>query len=83
MDEKGMQRGGKGQIKRNKYLVPHAQQTNYKLHSSDLQLITIIECVCADGSAIQPTFIFAGKDFTYNMFEGVDPNVCVVMKSEP
>ncbi|KAJ2965757.1 hypothetical protein NUW54_g14012 [Trametes sanguinea] len=77
MDEKGMQRGGKGQIKHNKYLVPRGQRTNYKLHSSDLQLITIIECVCADGSAIQPTFIFGGKDFNSDMFEGIHPDVCV------
>ncbi|CDO76906.1 hypothetical protein BN946_scf184594.g13 [Trametes cinnabarina] len=77
MDEKGMQRGGKGQIKHNKYLVPRSQQTSYKLRSSDLQLMTIIECVCANGSAIQPTFIFAGKGFTHDMFEGVDPDVCI------
>ncbi|KAI8985731.1 hypothetical protein BD414DRAFT_399158, partial [Trametes punicea] len=56
--------------------VPHSQQTNYKLYSSNLQLITIIECMCTNGSAIQPTFIFTGKKFTYNMFEGVDPDVC-------
>ncbi|CDO71859.1 hypothetical protein BN946_scf184940.g6 [Trametes cinnabarina] len=79
MDEKGMQRGGRGKIKRIKYLVPRGRRANYKLRSSNLELITIIECVCADGSSIQPGFIFAGKEFSRDLFHDIDPRVCIAL----
>ncbi|CDO74026.1 hypothetical protein BN946_scf185043.g76 [Trametes cinnabarina] len=79
MDEKGMQRGGKGKIKRIKYFVPRHRRVNYKLRSSNLELITIIECICADGSSIQPGFIFAGKEFSRDIFRDIDPRVCIAL----
>ncbi|KAI0349191.1 hypothetical protein OH77DRAFT_1415443, partial [Trametes cingulata] len=75
VDEKGMQRGGKGGIKCIKYFVPRGRRANYKLRSSNLELVTIIECVCADGSSIQPGFIFAGKEFQRDLFHDIDPRV--------
>ncbi|KAG2740592.1 hypothetical protein P692DRAFT_201669507, partial [Suillus brevipes Sb2] len=32
----------------------------YKFKSDNLELVTIIECVCADGTALQPAFVFSG-----------------------
>ena len=51
-----------------KFFVPHAHQPHYKLHSGNLQLTTIIECICADGTALPPGFIFPGKQFHKGWF---------------
>ncbi|KAJ3008482.1 hypothetical protein NUW54_g3140 [Trametes sanguinea] len=78
MDEKVIQRGGKGNIKRIKYLVPRERHANYKLRSSNFELITIIECICADGTSIQPGFIFAGKEFSRDLFPDIDPRQAAI-----
>jgi hypothetical protein len=61
MDEKGCQRGGGRKNSGQKYLIPSSQQPAYKLRSGNLELITIIECILADGSSLQPGFVFPGK----------------------
>jgi hypothetical protein len=51
--------------------------------SSDrnLELVTIIECVCADGTNLFPAFVFTGKEFAQEWFE-VDCNIgCVEVLS--
>ncbi|KAF8063552.1 hypothetical protein FPV67DRAFT_1357517, partial [Lyophyllum atratum] len=47
MDEKGCQRGGSRKATLRKYFVPRSCHPRYRKSSSNLQLVTIIECVCA------------------------------------
>lgn len=75
MDEKGIQRGGGRRLQNIKYFVPRGQRTNYKLRSANLELVTIIECVSADGGNILPGFVFAGKEFLRDWFRDVDPRI--------
>ncbi|KIK74460.1 hypothetical protein PAXRUDRAFT_175655 [Paxillus rubicundulus Ve08.2h10] len=49
MDEKGCQHGGGCGQSRLKYLLSHKRHTHHKLRSSNLELVTIVECVCANG----------------------------------
>ena len=74
MDEKGCQRGGGRRMQAIKYFVPRDRRPQYKLRSANLELITIIECVCADGSDVKPGFIFPGKEFHPEWFE-VDDDI--------
>ena len=52
-----------------KYFVPCARRPKYKQHSANLELVTIIECICADGTTLKPGFVFQGKEFTPEHFE--------------
>ena len=74
MDEKGCQRGGGRKGSGQKYLVPCRWRPKYLSRSSNLELITIIECVCADGTALLPGFVFSGKEFCPEWFT-VDPKI--------
>jgi len=69
MDEKGCQRGGGRKSSPEKYFVPHGRFTKYKTQSSNLELVTIIECVSADGSNIAPGFVFSGKSYHKKWFK--------------
>jgi hypothetical protein len=61
MDEKGIQMGGGRKGTRTKYFYAKDDSMQYKLQSDDLQLVTVIEVVCADGTAdIGPGFVFPG-----------------------
>ncbi|KAJ2987774.1 hypothetical protein NUW54_g9326 [Trametes sanguinea] len=79
MDEKGIQVGGHGRIRKIKYFVRRGRRTNYKIRSSSLELVTVVECVCADGSTIQPGIIFSGERLSTDIFmnASVDPHVCI------
>jgi hypothetical protein len=68
MDEKGCQRGGGRHLRAIKYFIPPSWHPHYKLRSANLELVTIIECVCADGMSIDPGFIFAGEKFHLEWF---------------
>ncbi|KAG2071079.1 hypothetical protein BDR04DRAFT_963147, partial [Suillus decipiens] len=46
----------------------------YKFKSDNLELVTIIECVCADGTNIQPAFVFSGKEHSPSWWM-VDPAI--------
>ncbi|KZT63246.1 DDE-domain-containing protein, partial [Daedalea quercina L-15889] len=58
MDEKGVQLGIMDDIK---VLVDCDQRDVYNIKNSNCELITIIECICADGTVICPCVIFKGK----------------------
>lgn len=73
MDEKGIQRGGMKEHQY-RYIVPKTRRPTYKLRSASLELVTVIECVCADGTSLKPTFVFPGKEFHKEWFE-VDPEI--------
>lgn len=74
MDEKGCQRGGGRKQSGRKYFVPRSCRPRYRQHSANLELITIIECVCADGTYFLPGFVFSGKEFSPEWFT-VDPKI--------
>jgi hypothetical protein len=62
MDEKGVQLGIGG---RYTAIIDRDQATVYSIEQGTRDLITVIECVCADGSAIHPVVIFEGKRMNY------------------
>jgi hypothetical protein len=69
MDEKGCQRGGGRRMQAIKYFIPRNRRPQYKLRSANLELVTIIECICADGESLKPGFIFPGKEFHPEWFQ--------------
>lgn len=74
MDEKGCQRGGGRKSSSRKYFVPRNRRPKYRKRSANLELVTIIECVCADGTPLLPGFVFSGKEFCPEWFD-VDPEI--------
>jgi DDE superfamily endonuclease/Tc5 transposase DNA-binding domain len=74
MDEKGCQRGGGRKTSAQKYFVPQNRRPRYRLRSGNLELVTIIECVSADGTALLPGFVFSGKEFCPEWFS-VQPDI--------
>ena len=71
MDEKGAQMGGGRKSTGIKYFHSRHARTRYKKRSDDLELVTIIECVSADGEALDPSFIFNGKNFDMDWFSAL------------
>jgi hypothetical protein len=62
MDEKGIQLGGGRKGTGLKFFFAKSDMSQYKLKSDDLQLVTVIKVVCADGtSTIKPGFVFPGS----------------------
>ncbi|KAH9018843.1 DDE superfamily endonuclease-domain-containing protein [Lactarius pseudohatsudake] len=61
MDEKGIQLGGGRKFDNTKFLYSREQRNRVKLQNPNLELVTTIECVGADGSILKPGFIFCGK----------------------
>lgn len=62
MDEKGLQIGGGRSTSRRKHIFGLLQKAQYKLKHDCLELMTIIECICADGFAMKPTFVHQPGD---------------------
>ena len=62
MDEKGVQLGGGRKGDNTKYLYARSSKVRIKIQSASLELVTVIECVCADGSNLRPGIVFSGKD---------------------
>lgn len=58
MDEKGVQLGVGG---RKGVLVDAAQKTAYHIEDGNREMVTCIECVCADGTALQTMHIYKGQ----------------------
>ena len=58
MDEKGCQQGVGGKVH---VLVDRDQKYVQQIEDRNRELITAIECICADGSAIQPSVVFKGN----------------------
>lgn len=58
MDEKGLQLGIGS---RARVLVDRNQKSVQKVEDGNKELVTVIECICADGTALKPLFIMKGK----------------------
>ena len=78
MDEKGVQRGGGRKVQARKYLIPRNKRQAYKMRSSNLELVTIVECVAADGGFLSPGIIFEGKQQYEHAWFEVDPRISSV-----
>lgn len=72
MDEKGCQMGGGRTRSNKKAFFAHDDQARYQLRSDELELVTILECVSADGTSIAPGFIFAGGSYDLDWFKHGD-----------
>lgn len=58
MDEKGIQLGGGRKNSQRKYLFAKTDSEKYRAKSGDLELVTIVEATCADGTdAVPPSFV--------------------------
>jgi hypothetical protein len=79
MDEKGVQRGGGRKAQAQKYFVPRSKRPKYKLRSANLELVTIVECVAADGGFLSPGIIFEGKQQYEGAWFDVDPKISYVV----
>lgn len=61
MDEKGVQLGGGRKNDGRKYIISRRRRRQVRTASDNLELVTVIECVSANGKCIDPGFIFKGK----------------------
>ncbi|THV01776.1 DDE-domain-containing protein, partial [Dendrothele bispora CBS 962.96] len=66
MDEKGVQLGGGQKNRGEKYILSRRgrakkKTTHYRASSSNLELVTVIECVGATGNFMKPGFVFNGQ----------------------
>ncbi|KAE9407650.1 hypothetical protein BT96DRAFT_809152, partial [Gymnopus androsaceus JB14] len=75
-DEVGTQRGGgRNNALQELFFWSEEDRSRYKLKSDELELVTILECVCADGTApVKPCFVFPGKLFAKDWMT-VDPEI--------
>ncbi|KAJ7784964.1 hypothetical protein DFH07DRAFT_726515 [Mycena maculata] len=55
---KGIQLGIGDKIK---LLIDRDQKVAHKIESANRDLVTIIECICADGTALHPSVVFQGQ----------------------
>ena len=79
MDEKGCQRGGGWRAQLRKYFMSATRRPQYQVQSDNLELITIIECVSADGLNLQPGFIFPGVNPIRDWFhDDIDDSILYV-----
>jgi hypothetical protein len=60
MDEQGIQFGGSRNRSGKRYFFGSGSGTRYRLRSDNLELVTVIDTVCADGSKLEPAFVFQG-----------------------
>ena len=60
MDEKGIQLGGGQKSDGWKFFFSCDDCQRYQIKGGSLELVTVIECVCADGTDLLPGFIFSG-----------------------
>lgn len=75
-DEKGNQLGGGRQHTGKRFFIPRWMRTKYKVRDDNKETVTVIECCSADGTMLQPGFIFrggkkaeAGGTYEYEWFD--------------
>jgi hypothetical protein len=61
MDEKGIQFGGGRKNWGVKYILSRHTRSRYRTADSNLELVTVIECVSAAGERLPPGFMLQGK----------------------
>ena len=73
MDEKSIQLGGGQKCDRTKYFYSPLQKACVCITDANLELVTVIECTCADGSSLKLGFVFSGTEFCPEWFK--EPNI--------
>jgi hypothetical protein len=68
-DEKGIQLGGGRKSSGTKYLFSRKQVHKMRLKSDSLELVTLMECVSANGEFMRPGFIYAGNAHCREWYE--------------
>ncbi|KIK45040.1 hypothetical protein CY34DRAFT_802009 [Suillus luteus UH-Slu-Lm8-n1] len=72
MDEKGNQMGGGRKGDGTKYIFWIEDKDRYRMHSDNLELVTILECVNAAGTAMPPFFVLSdGPVADHGDIEGI------------
>lgn len=61
MDEKGCQLGGGRKQRRRKHIFSKSSKARYRIRDGNLELVTVVECVSANGFALKPYVIFKGQ----------------------
>lgn len=61
MDEKGIQLGGGKKGNGRKFICGQKQRASIRLRNSNLELVTVVECIPAKGEPLPPAFILAGE----------------------
>ena len=74
MDEKGLQAGGGRKNNGRKYFYSRDQRSQVRIKDDELELVTVIECVSANGRVMPPGFVFAGKRMCPNWFRAGNGN---------
>ena len=80
MDEKGIQLGGGRKGNLEKLFYSRGQKIRLQVQSANLELVTVIECVCADGTSTLLGFVFPGVDM-FPEWGMVDNNIMYVKLS--
>ena len=63
-----------------RYFFSQEDMKMYRQHSNDLQLVTVIDSVCADGTApIKPGFVFPGTKMYEEWMHVDDDILCVYL----
>ncbi|KAF5382509.1 hypothetical protein D9615_003065 [Tricholomella constricta] len=65
-DETGMQVGGGRKRTGRKWFMSRRSRAKYKQRDGNLELVTVVECACADGAMLDPGFLFQGSH-TYDI----------------
>ena len=79
MDEKGLQLGGGRKARREILFFSHSQRSHIVLQSTNLQLITVIKRVSADGGNILLGFVFPSMEQCPEWSEGTDERIMYVI----
>jgi hypothetical protein len=72
MDEKGVQLGGGHKNDGRKYIISHRCHRQVWTASDNLELVTVIECVSANGAYVDPGIIFKGKHLNKAWYSGAN-----------
>ena len=72
MDEEGIQLGGGWKGDGWKYFFLCEERGCYTICSSNLELVTVIESCCANGTTFKPGFVFAGQSMDVENIEADD-----------
>ncbi|TFY78017.1 hypothetical protein EWM64_g5991 [Hericium alpestre] len=79
MDKIGIQLGGGHKGTGEQFFFAIKDKSKYQIKSDDLELVTILESVCADGTApIKPCFVFSSVKMCESWFEEQDDDILVV-----
>ena len=73
VDETGQQLGGGRKRTGKKHYVVPGDRQKYRSRDGNLELVTVIEASCSDGTMLDPGFIFSGSSmYSAEWFEGHD-----------